>query len=94
MVRLFEMPTMYLRNLSAGILDLKMGAGMELDKHAHDLAMLLMEGRINSMHTEIPAPGVLFFPSGTPHWTKNVGQIMATSFVFEFHGDKGVSLPR
>ena len=94
MGRLFETPTRYLRNLCASVHDLKMDVGVKPHKHAHDLVLVLMDGRINSMHVDISAPAVIFFPAGTPHWTKNVGQIATSSFVFEFHGDKGVSLPR
>ncbi len=94
MVRLFEMPTRYLRNLCASIHDLKIDAGVKPHRNDHDLAIILMAGRIDTMHAEISAPAVLFFPAGIPHWTKNVGQIATSSFVFEFHGDKGVSLPR
>ena len=94
MVRLFEMPTKYLRNLCASIQDLKIDAGVKPHRSDHDLAIILMDGRIDTMHSEISAPAVLFFPAGIPHWTKNVGQIATSSFVFEFHGDKGVSLQR
>ncbi len=92
-VRLFEMPTRYLRNFCAGIYDLKIDAGVKPHTHPYDLAEVLMSGCLNTMQMEISAPAVLFFPAGTPHWTKNVGQTATTSFVFEFHGDKGVSSP-
>jgi len=91
-VHLFEMQTRYLRNFCANIHDLKINAGVKPHTHSYDLAEVLMNGCINTMQVEISAPAVLFFPAGTPHWTKNVGQTATTSFVFEFHGDKDTSL--
>jgi hypothetical protein len=82
---LFGGPTRYAVNLRAHISRIEAGAGYEAQTPSHDLMMLLLEGRLDIMHIQVPSPALLFFPAGTSYWARNTGQSPASLLTFEFH---------
>lgn len=84
-IHLFEGPTVYAENLRAHSAYIKSGGGYGAHTHQHDLMMLLLEGRLDTMHMQVPSPALLFFPAGTSHWARNTGQSPVSLLTFEFH---------
>lgn len=84
-IHLFEGATGYTENLRAHSAYIKSGGGYGAHSHPHDLMMLLLEGRLDTMHMQIPSPALLFFPAGTSHWARNTGQSPTSLLTFEFH---------
>jgi mannose-6-phosphate isomerase-like protein (cupin superfamily) len=84
-IHIFEGATDYAENLRAHSAYIKPGGGYGAHTHPHDLMMLLLEGRLDTMHMQVPSPALLFFPAGTSHWARNTGKSPASLLTFEFH---------
>jgi len=84
-IHLFEGATGYAENLRAHRAYIRPGGGYGAHNHPHDLMMVLLEGRLDTMHMQVPSPALLFFPAGTSHWAKNTGQSPASLLTLEFH---------
>jgi uncharacterized cupin superfamily protein len=80
-----EQPTGYLKRLHAHMTSLEPGAGYEPHADKHDVAIVVLEGTVRSAGTSLSPHGVFYFPAGTMHGMKNVGQARARYLVFEFH---------
>ncbi len=82
----FEGRTRHLRKVHCHVTRLVPGGGYELHTDAHDVAIVLLEGRTETLGERITAPCVVFCASGEPHGIRNVGDNRARYLVFEFHG--------
>lgn len=92
---LFEGTTAYLARLHSHVSVLEPGAGYDGHHDAHDVAIVVLEGTLESLGAAVTAPAVLFTSGGHPHGIKNSGAVAARYVVFEFHGNapEAVAVP-
>jgi mannose-6-phosphate isomerase-like protein (cupin superfamily) len=85
--------TAYLRGFHAHVTTLQPGGGYEPHVDAYDVALVLLEGTVETLGARLPAPGVAFYVAGEPHGIRNVGEEPAKYLVLEFHAAR-VEVPR
>jgi quercetin dioxygenase-like cupin family protein len=93
----FEGPTAQLGKLNCHASTLTPGAGYEPHVDAYDVAIVVLEGEVESLGERVGPHGVIFSPAGQPHGLGNPGDTVARYVVFEFHGSRTVlaaALPR
>jgi mannose-6-phosphate isomerase-like protein (cupin superfamily) len=83
--KVFEGRTEYLSKLHCHVSQLSVGAGYQPHVDAHDVAMILIQGEVDTLGQRLPAPAVIFHSAGEPHGICNVGNEAARYVVFEFH---------
>jgi glycosyltransferase involved in cell wall biosynthesis/mannose-6-phosphate isomerase-like protein (cupin superfamily) len=93
---LLEGPTAFLGNLHAHVSELQPGAGYAPHADAHDVAIVVLSGRIETKRRRLQAPSVVYFAAGEQHGMKNSAAEPARYLVLEFHapqllGDHGGS---
>ena len=81
----FEGPTGYLHKLHAHITELDPGAGYPSHADDHDVAIIVLDGRIEVRGRKLRRGGMVFLPGGARHGMKNVGPEPARYLVIEFH---------
>jgi mannose-6-phosphate isomerase-like protein (cupin superfamily) len=96
---LFAGPTAYLRKLQCHTSSLTPGAGYDPHIDAYDVAIIVLEGEVETLGERVTPHYVIFYPAGEPHGMRNPGHTIAKYIVFEFHGsqkklDDSDSLPR
>lgn len=84
--QMFEGPTLYLEKLQCHTTVLSAGAGYPPHADSYDVAILLLEGQVQTLGQNIKAPGVIFYAAGEPHGIFNSEVKAARYLVFEFHG--------
>jgi quercetin dioxygenase-like cupin family protein len=84
--RTLEGETRYLRKLHSHVTTLQPGAGYAPHVDAHDVAIVVLEGTVESLGEEVGPDGVIFYAAGESHGMRNVGDVPAVYLVFEFHG--------
>jgi ectoine hydroxylase-related dioxygenase (phytanoyl-CoA dioxygenase family)/quercetin dioxygenase-like cupin family protein len=92
----FEGPTAYLRKLHCHTSTLTPGSGYEPHIDAYDVAIVVLEGQVETLGERVGPHGVIFYPAGEPHGMRNPGETFARYVVFEFHGSQralGDALP-
>jgi mannose-6-phosphate isomerase-like protein (cupin superfamily) len=82
--RLFDAPTGWLRRLHSHATVLESGGGYEPHVDAYDVAIVLMEGTIETMGERVTGAGVVYYAEGIPHGMHNPGPGAARYIVFEF----------
>lgn len=85
---LFKGPTTFLRKLSCHTSTLTPGAGYDPHIDAYDLAIIVLEGEIETLGERMAPHSVIFYPAGEPHGIRNPGEVIAKYIVFEFHGSQ------
>lgn len=85
MQRIFEEPTSYLKKLHCHKTTLAAGAGYPPHADPYDVAIILLEGEVQTLGQNIKAPGVIFYEAGKPHGMLNPTDHTAQYLVFEFH---------
>jgi quercetin dioxygenase-like cupin family protein len=85
---LFEGATRCLRKLHAHLTTLAPGAGYEPHADAYDVALVVLEGEIETLGQRVAPHAVVFYPAGEPHGMRNPGPAPARYVVFEFHGGR------
>jgi quercetin dioxygenase-like cupin family protein len=86
---LFEGPTACLRKLQSHASELAPGAGYDAHVDAHDVAIIVYSGEIETQGSRYGPHSVIYFPAGELHGMKNPGTEPANYLVFEFHGSNG-----
>jgi len=84
--QVFEGTTLYLEKLHCHTTVLSAGAGYPPHADYYDVAILLLEGEVQTLEKNIKAPGVIFYAAGEPHGIYNPSYESARYLVFEFHG--------
>lgn len=84
---LVEGPTDGLSKLHCHASTLLPGAGYSPHVDAHDVAIIVLEGEIETLGERVKPCGVIFYPAGEPHGISNPGESLARYVVFEFHGE-------
>jgi quercetin dioxygenase-like cupin family protein len=85
---LFEGPTAYLARLHCHASVLAPGAGYEPHADAHDVAIVVLAGQLETLGQRVHPYSVIFYPAGELHGMRNPGAATAKYVVFEFHGRK------
>lgn len=84
---LFEEPTRYLRKLHCHRSTLEPGAGYPAHGDEYDIAILVLDGTVETLGRKVGKHGVIFYAAGEPHGMSNPGKKPAEYLVFEFHGN-------
>lgn len=83
---LFEGPTHYLRQLQCHRSSVPPGAGYEPHADAYDVAIVTLDGTIETLGQRVGPNSLIWYPMGSRHGLRNVGDDDAHYVVFEFHG--------
>jgi quercetin dioxygenase-like cupin family protein len=83
---LIDGPTRYLRQLQAHVTVLEPGEGYDPHVDSYDVAIVVLEGEVETIGGRAAAYDVIFYRAGEPHGMLNVGTEAARYVVFEFHG--------
>jgi quercetin dioxygenase-like cupin family protein len=83
---LFEGSTQYLRKLHSHVTVLEPGGGYEPHVDAYDVAIVVLEGALETIGGHAAPHDVIFYRAGEAHGMRNVGDGPARYVVFEFHG--------
>jgi quercetin dioxygenase-like cupin family protein len=81
----FEGSTGYLEKLHCHFSTLTPGAGYEPHIDGHDVAIVMLEGEVETLGRRVGPHGVIFYPAGDPHGMRNPSDEAARYVVFEFH---------
>ena len=54
----------------------------------YDVAIVVLEGEVETLGERVGPHGVIFYAAGEPHGMRNPGQTVARYVVFEFHGGR------
>jgi mannose-6-phosphate isomerase-like protein (cupin superfamily) len=82
---LFSFPTRHLRKLQCHVSLLQPGAGYSPHRDDYDVAILLLQGVVETLGTRLEPFGVIYYSAGVPHGIRNIGTTPAYYLVFEFH---------
>jgi mannose-6-phosphate isomerase-like protein (cupin superfamily) len=86
----FEGPTACLRKLHCHASTLTPGAGYDPHIDSHDVAIIVLEGEVETLGERVGPHSVIFYPAGELHGMRNPGEKIAKYVVFEFHGRQKV----
>lgn len=82
---LFEGPTSYLGKLHCHVSTLAPGAGYGAHADPYDVALVVLEGEVQTLGRTVKPYGVVFYRSGELHDMNNPGETTARYLVFELH---------
>ncbi|MBA7510232.1 hypothetical protein ES705_02208 [subsurface metagenome] len=85
---LFEGPTGYLKKLHCHISILMPGSGYKPHSDTYDVAIIVLEGEIETIGQKAKPYDVIFYSARKPHGICNPGTTLARYIVFEFHSNK------
>ena len=83
---LFEGSTPTLRKLHCHVSWLAAGSGYDAHIDSHDVAIIVLEGEVETLGQRVTPHGVVLYAGGEPHGMRNPGSTDAKYVVFEFHG--------
>jgi mannose-6-phosphate isomerase-like protein (cupin superfamily) len=84
----FEGPTAYLRKLHCHASVLVPLAGYEPHLDPYDVAIVVLEGKVETLGKILGPNGVIFYAAGEPHGMRNPAETAARYVVFEFHAER------
>jgi mannose-6-phosphate isomerase-like protein (cupin superfamily) len=84
--KLLDGPTGVLRKLHAHASLLEPGAGYAPHADAYDVAIVVLEGEVETLGQRVGPGGTIFHSAGQMHGICNPGNVRARYVVFEFHG--------
>jgi mannose-6-phosphate isomerase-like protein (cupin superfamily) len=82
---LLDGPTGCLRRLHSHLTVLRPDAGYEPHRDAHDVAIVLLEGSVETLGQRVEPLSIVYSSAGELHGMRNVGTTPARYVVFEFH---------
>ncbi|MCB0685698.1 MAG: cupin domain-containing protein, partial [Saprospiraceae bacterium] len=83
---LFDGPTRCLRKLHCHCTIINPGASYAAHVDPYDVAILVLDGTVETDGQVAEKGAVIFYPAGQPHGMKNTTEEIAKYIVFEFHG--------
>ncbi|PKN52809.1 MAG: hypothetical protein CVU55_06205 [Deltaproteobacteria bacterium HGW-Deltaproteobacteria-13] len=83
---LFQGPTKYLKKLRCHFSTLTPGAGYDPHADPYCVAIIVLEGEVETLGKRVRPHGVIFYGEGELHGMDNHGAMTARYVVFEFHG--------
>lgn len=88
----FEGSTAYLRKLQCHTSTLTPEAGYDLHIDDYEVAIIILEGEVETLGECVGPHSVIFYAAGEPHGMRNPGGAIAKYVVFEFHWRKLVKI--
>ncbi|WP_404305572.1 cupin domain-containing protein [Neorhodopirellula lusitana] len=88
-----EGPTTCLSLLHMHASTVEQGSGYPSHEDEYDVAIVLLEGAVETLGKRVQAPTVLFHPAGTAHGLQAVSESPARYMVLEFHHPADPDLP-
>lgn len=85
--RLFEGPTHILHKLHCHLSHLPPGKGYPSHSDPYDVAIVMLDGEVETIGSRPKPYDVIFYAAGEPHGMFNPGSEIARYIVFEFHFD-------
>jgi uncharacterized cupin superfamily protein len=82
----FDVETASLSRLHCHVTTLGPGEGYEPHVDRHDVAVVVMDGEVETLGERVGPHGVVFTAGGEPHGLRNPGPNTATYLVVELHG--------
>ncbi|HEY4491946.1 MAG TPA: hypothetical protein VI958_08085, partial [Acidobacteriota bacterium] len=82
----FQGSTKHLSQLQCHGSHLAPRCGYPSHADAYDVAIIVMEGEVETLGQQVGPHGVIFYTAGQPHSMHNPGQKASNYLVFEFHG--------
>lgn len=82
---LFEGPTSMLKKLQCHLTFLPPGSGYDAHIDAHDVAIIMLQGEVETIDKRAVPMDVIYYTAGEPHGMFNPGTMPARYLVFEFH---------
>ncbi|MFC1594756.1 hypothetical protein ACFL38_05455 [Candidatus Omnitrophota bacterium] len=82
---LFEGRTNYLKKLQCHTSTLAPGAGYDPHIDTYDVALVMLEGEVETLGVRVKPHSVIYYAAGEPHGMRNPGKKVAKYIVFEFH---------
>jgi len=83
---IFEGPTTWLSKFHCHLSTVAPNAGYAPHADPHDVALVMLQGEIETLGRRAAPHDVVFHPAGQAHGLKNIGPAPARYLVFEFHG--------
>ena len=90
----FEGSTAYLQRLQCHTSTLTPGAGYAPHIDAYSVAIIILEGEVETLGERVGPHSVIFYAAGELHGMHNPGSQIARYIVFEFHGSKAKLVKR
>jgi uncharacterized cupin superfamily protein len=84
--QLFDAPTAYLSRFHCHLSYLAPGAGYREHADPYNVAILIVEGEVETLGQRVGPGGVVFYGAGEMHGMHNPGEVPARYVVFEFQG--------
>lgn len=84
-IRLFEGRTGFLHKLHCHYSQLPAGKGYKVHTDPYDVAIIVLEGEVETLNTSVKPRQVIFYGAGEPHGMFNPKETTARYLVFEFH---------
>jgi hypothetical protein len=81
---IFEGPTRLLRRLHVHASLARLGEGSDPHEDAHDVAVIVLDGTVETTSGRVEAPGVIFHPAGRTHFLRSLGPQPARYLAIEF----------
>jgi hypothetical protein len=81
---IFEGPTRLLSRLHVHTTIARLGAGSAPHRDPHDVAVVVLEGAVETTSGRVEAPGIIFHPAGRTHFLRSVGARPARYLAIEF----------
>ncbi len=78
-------PTRYLGRLSSHLTVLEPGGGYDPHRDPYDVAIVVLEGTLETLGQRVGPRSVVFYPAEERHGARNVGSSPSRHLVFEFH---------
>ncbi len=82
----FQGPTRHLRRLHCHRTALAPGGGIASHADPYDVAIVVLEGTVETCGRRLGPNAVVFYAAGNLHEIRNPGESVASYLVFEFHG--------
>lgn len=85
---LFEASTEYLGKIHSHISKLSGGSSYHSHRDPYDVAIVVLEGEVETLGERVIPQGIIFYAAGDPHGIRNSTLKIAKYIVFEFHAFK------
>lgn len=83
--RVFSQATACLYKLHAHVTCLQPGGGYVAHVDAHDVAIIVLSGKVETLGAIVEANGIIYYSAGEPHDMRNAGAEPVYYLVLEFH---------
>jgi mannose-6-phosphate isomerase-like protein (cupin superfamily) len=83
--KMFAGPTANLDAFKCHVSSMPPGGSYEPHADAYDVAIVTLDGEVETLGQRVPANSVVFYPAGELHGMRNPADVAARYVVFEFH---------